>query len=61
MIDFTWLHDIPLDGVQWCTEFYGVSDYRFQQFLGTLGLRTYDGKDKKALTALREEAKNRGW
>ena len=61
LIDFTWLHDIPPEGVMECTQFYGVSDYRFQEFLATLGLRTYNGKDKEALRALREEAKKRGW
>ena len=33
----------------------------FGEYLGTLGLRTHNGKDKQAFQALRREAKARGW
>lgn len=61
MIDFTWLHNIPLESVQWGVDFYGVSDSKFQELLGSLGLQTYNGNDKKAFAVLREEAKIWGW
>ncbi len=61
MIDFTWLHDVPPESVKEFVEFYGLSDRNFQEFLATLGLRTYDGKDKKAFIVLQEEARARGW
>ncbi|MEM8884381.1 MAG: hypothetical protein AAGD14_09945 [Planctomycetota bacterium] len=59
LIDFTWLHDLDPDEVQDVMEFYGFIDARFGAFLGTLGLRRFDGTEKPAFAALREEAARR--
>ena len=40
---------------------YGLTDKKFTEFLRTLGLRTHDEKDKKALGVIRDEASKRGW
>jgi len=61
MLDFTWLHDKSPDEVKEFEKYYGFSNRPFAEFLGTLGLRTYDGKDKSAFQILIEEAKARGW
>jgi len=61
MIDFTWLHDRSPQSVKDMSGFYGISSRGFTEFLGTLGLRTYDGRDKPAYEKLKEETKARGW
>jgi hypothetical protein len=61
MIDFTWLHDASPESVQDFEDFYGLSSDTFHEFLATLGLRTYDGRDKLAFLRLMEEAAARGW
>ena len=42
-------------------KYYCLKDKGFASFLGTLGLRTYDGKDKEAFVTLGEEVKKRDW
>jgi hypothetical protein len=42
-------------------KYYGSSNRSFAEYLGSLGLRTYIGKDKPAFKTLIEEAKARGW
>jgi len=61
LISFTWLHDVSQATVEEWSAYYGISDLNFKEYLQTLGLRTWDGKDKKAFVALKEEAKTRGW
>ena len=60
-INFIWLHDIPESEVNIYTGYYGLSSHEFSEYLGTLGLKTYDGEDKQALISLRNEATSRGW
>lgn len=60
-LNFQWLHDASPETVADWQKYYGLKDRGFASFLGTLGLRTYDGKDKEAFTALGEEVKKRGW
>ena len=40
---------------------YGLSDPAFLAYLGTLGLRTADGRDKAAYAVSEAEAEARGW
>ncbi len=61
LIDFIWLHEISQSELNYFSEYYGSSDRAFIEFLGTLGLRTSDGKDKPAFVALKKEAEARGW
>lgn len=61
MMNFVWLHDISQDSVSGFAKYYGVNDKKFASYLGSLGLRTYDNKDKKAFVVLKEESKKRGW
>ncbi len=59
MID--WLHDAsPAQLAEW-EDYYGSSDPAFLGFLGTLGLRTNNGKDKNAWLQLLAETGPRGW
>ncbi len=37
------------------------ADRGFAEYLGTLGLRSHDGRDKQAFEALRRESSARGW
>lgn len=61
LVDFVWLHDLCQSEVDIFVEYYGVSARNFTEFLRTLGLQTYDGKDKQAFIALKAEAEIRGW
>ncbi len=61
LLDFTWLHDKSPQEVKDFEKYYGFSNRSFAEFLGSLGLRTYDGKDKPAFQTLLAEAKARGW
>jgi len=60
-VNFIWLHDISDAQVRSYTKYYGVGQRGFAEYLGTLGLRYHDGRDKQAFQALRQEAKSRGW
>jgi len=60
-VNFIWLHDISDAQVESYTKYYGVGQRAFAEYLGTLGLRSHDGKDKQGFQALRQEAKSRGW
>ncbi|NOY99848.1 MAG: hypothetical protein GXP40_11735 [Chloroflexi bacterium] len=61
VISFTWLNDIPPASVNELESYYGFSNRGFAAYLGTLGLRAYDGTDKAAFIQLKDEAKARGW
>ena len=61
LISFTWLTDINPAAVRQYERYYGISNKAFASYLGSLGLRTFDGEDKEAFQALREEAEKRGW
>ena len=61
LIDFLWLHDIAPELVDELGNYYGLNDEKFQAYLATLGLRTFEGQDKKAFKALSEETKQRAW
>ena len=60
-LNFQWLHDSSPEDVATWQKYYGLKDEGFASFLGTLGLLTYDGKDKEAFVTLGEEVKKRGW
>jgi hypothetical protein len=60
-VNFIWLHDISEAQVQSYTKYYGIGQRGFAEYLGTLGLRYHDGKDKQAFQTLRQEAKSRDW
>jgi hypothetical protein len=61
LLDFTWMHDKSEQEVKDFEEYYGFSNRPFAEFLGSLGLRTYDGWDKPAFQILLAEAEARGW
>lgn len=63
MVDFTWMHDLPQESLDFNAKYYSLSDPAFLEFLRTIGLRTYPGTgaDKQALRTLRKEANLRGW
>ena len=60
-LNFVWLHDISPESVTVHEKYYGFKDKGFASYLGTLGLRTYEGRDKQAFIVLREEIKKRSW
>ncbi len=63
MIDFTWLHDLSQESVDFYGDYYGIDDEAFLEFLRSLGLRSWEGEgsDKPALDELRCQAKQRGY
>lgn len=61
VVNFVWLHDVSQSALDDFSRYYGSSDPKFLAYLGSLGLRTNDAKDKPAWTALKLEAKARGW
>jgi hypothetical protein len=60
-INYVWLHDQSLAAVDQFSAYYGFWDPRFREYLHTLGLRTYDGQDKPAFTAFKQQVAARGW
>lgn len=56
-----WLHDQPQTVIDQWEQYYGSSDPAFLEFLSTLGLRTYRGRDKDAWLQLLAELEARGW
>ena len=60
-VTFSWQTDISPETTAGFSRYYGVSSKPFAAFLSSLGLQTYEGQDKPAWTAWKEEAKARGW
>jgi hypothetical protein len=61
LISFTFQTDMSPERVSDLEAYYGFSNKAFAEYLHTLGLRTYDGKDKLAWKQLVAEAEARGW
>ena len=61
LLEFVWMHDISQAQLDVYERYYGVSNRCFLEYLGTLGLKLPDGRDKAAWGALVEEAERRGW
>ena len=61
LIDFTWLHDGSSASIKKTSNYYGVSDQKFSEFIGTLGLRQQNGNDKEAFQVLLTETMARNW
>lgn len=61
MILVDWLHDVTPEQVAEWTEYYGLSEPAFIEFLSTLGLRNHDHTDKYAWLQVQAEAQARGW
>lgn len=61
MVEWVWMHDIDQSALDHYEAYYGLSDLCFLEYLGTLGLKHFDGSDKPAWTALAEESARRGW
>jgi hypothetical protein len=60
-MNFMWLHDVPDSKLKEFETYYGFSSKEFIEFLATLGLRTYSGKDKLAFNELKRQAYLRNW
>lgn len=61
LLRFIWMHDLSAKTVADYAKYYGLNDKGFASYLGTLGLRTHDGKDKQGFVALRANTKKRDW
>ncbi len=61
LISFTWLTDLSPQTVDQLVAYYGISAPCFAQYLATLGVITYDGREKQAYTNLGQDAHIRGW
>lgn len=61
LISFFSLTDFSPQLVDWFLTYYGISTSCFADYLGTLGLITYDGRQKQAYTELGKDAHQRGW
>lgn len=60
-MEFTWMHEQPEYQLDVWAEYYGIDDSNFREFLGTLGLRENDGRNKAAFERFLREADRRGW
>jgi len=60
-LNFDWMHDLSESAISQNASYYGSSDKKFTEFIGTLGFRTFDGKDKPAFKQLKAETKARAW
>lgn len=60
-LNYQWLHDASPETVADWQKYYGLKDSSFASFLGTLGLRTYEGEDKKGFMQFNAETKAREW
>ena len=60
-MNFVWLHDLSDEEIAALTAYYGQTTPTFASFLGSLGLKTHDGRPKAALKRLEREAAARGW
>ena len=56
MVDFTWMHDLSPTAVNLIALIYNIHSPRFKDYIGSLGLRTFDGQDKPAWTTIVTEA-----
>jgi hypothetical protein len=61
LIQIDWLHDIAPAKIDEFTLYYGLATAGFKGYLGSLGIRTYDGVDKPAFVTVKAEAALRGW
>lgn len=61
MLNFQWMHETPKFGVDQYTEYYKQDNPEFRAFLGSLGLRSWQGKAKPAWGAIKKAAKARGF
>ncbi len=61
LLEWVWQHDIPPEAVATFEQYYGLSNPCFLDYLGTLGLKSFQGQAKPAWTALETEAARRGW
>jgi hypothetical protein len=63
LLTFFTMHDYSAKQVDDLAAYYGVSDPKFKDYLGTLGLRTFagHGADKPAWAAFVDGAHARGW
>jgi hypothetical protein len=60
-INFTWMHDISESKLTEYVDYYDLEDSTFRDYLGTLGLKYYDGQPKSSWITLKEESSVRGW
>ncbi len=64
-VGFLWLHDLSEAKASNLVEQYGMNGQpnveAFKEYLGSLGMRTYEGVDKSGMLELREQARARGW
>ncbi|MFK7767842.1 MAG: hypothetical protein AB8B55_11515, partial [Mariniblastus sp.] len=58
LINIVWLYDMSAKEVATLRKYYSVETPAFAGFLGTLGLKTHSGKDKRAFSRLLEYAKD---
>lgn len=63
LVELVWMHEISAATLEFYELYYGVSDPVFLEYLGTLGVRTFEGtgQDKPAFTRFAQEAALRGW
>ena len=60
-MEFTWMNDQSESQLDVWEEYYGLNQPHFREFLGTLGLRDENGRNKAGYERLLREAEARGW
>ena len=61
LLQINWMHDKSQSELNDFQAFYGSMDPAFVEFLGTLGLRTYQEEDKLAYVQLLSDLEDRNW
>jgi len=61
LVSFEWLHDLSPSDVEGYARYFGIGSRSFAAYLGSLGLRSRDGRDKPVFRALLEESAWRSW
>lgn len=61
MVNFQWMHETPPYGVDEFSRYYQNDDDNFRAFVGSIGLKSWEGEPKPAWERLRQEAAARGF
>ena len=61
LLNLQWMHEAPEFGVDRFTDYYQNNDLHFRAFLGSLGLKGWQGEPKAAWITLERESKARGF
>lgn len=56
-----WLHDRSSDELDYFEKYYGISNKKFIDYLGSLGFIKYNSKKKQSFSIIKKETEERNW